>query len=223
VKASVITPVWNRADLTFNYLNQHQRYYASQDDVEFIIIDNGSTDGTQGVLRAFEDKLNLAAIRLPQNAGFGKANNLGAQRAKGDVLIFLNNDVQLRGDYLSPIIDLLTRIPEAITGAELLTRDTGWNKFGDKIISYIPGWCLAMPRSTFVGLDGFDERYSPGDYEDVDICYTATQQGYLLRALTLPILHLGGQTARQLVNRWAMTERHRKLFAEKWGFNGHEA
>jgi GT2 family glycosyltransferase len=221
MKTSIITPVWNRADLTFNFLNQHLRPMVGGRP-EIVIIDNGSTDTTTSVLAAFTKKLDLKYIRNDKNVGFGRANNQGAKLATGDILIFLNNDVIISGDYITPIGKHLEQTARSITGAELLAFDTGWNVFDGKVIPYITGWCLAMTRAAFEELGGFDERYIPGDYEDIDICYAATQAGYSLQPLQLPLYHLSGQTARQLPDRRAMTEKHRRLFVEKWGFNGHQ-
>ena len=223
---SVITPVWNRADLTAQFLTKSWQFHQGQ-QVEFVIIDNGSTDGTSFLLSNWAEKSvetgNAPIFRKitnKSNRGFSVANNQGARIATGDHLLFLNNDVLVRGGYLALILAHLRAHPTCLVGAELLTHDTGWNVFNDKPIPYIPGWCLAMTRKTFRDLGGFDERYSPGDYEDIDICYTAKQAGRELHVLSLPLVHLSNQTGRQLPDRLAMTERHRELFAEKWGFSG---
>lgn len=215
---SIITPVWNRGDLTFNFLNQNLHYLGDYEGAEWIIVDNGSNDGTSGVIKAFEKKENVTIIRNDENIGFGAANNQAARLSTADVFLFINNDVIVSGDYITPILDTLERIPAAIVGAELLNYDTGWNVFNGQRIDYIHGWCMAMTRETFELLGGFDERYTPGDYEDIDLSYSATKAGFALIALSLPLKHLSGQTGRQLPNRREITERHRKLFAEKWGF-----
>lgn len=223
---SVITPVWNRADLTAQFLNKNwQRFYGY--GAEFILVDNGSTDGTPFLLSSWAERVikegnapRFHFIANKSNRGFSVANNQGVRLATNDALLFINNDVLIRGDYLAPIIAHFQAHPTSLVGAELLTHDTGWNVFNGKPIAYIPGWCLAMTKKTFNDLGGFDERYSPGDYEDIDICYAAAQAGRELHALNLPLAHLSNQTARQLPDRLTMTERHKELFAEKWGFNG---
>jgi GT2 family glycosyltransferase len=216
---SIITPVWNRADMTFNFLSQHYRIFAHRDDIEYIIIDNGSTDGTPGILKVFSYKLPLKIITLPKNIGFGPANNLAAKQASGDILILVNNDVRLEGDYITPLVRELEYSPEIIAGKELLDYDTGWNVFDGQIIPYIHGWLMALTRRNFELLGGFDDRFAPADYEDIDFCYTATErEGFaLVDVPTLPIRHLGGQTVRQ-IRRHIITERNRERFAKKWGF-----
>lgn len=162
----------------------------------------------------------IVVLHNEKNEGFGPANNQGARIARGSILLFINNDIIIRGDYLTPIITALTQHPDDLVGAELLDFDTGWNKFGDKIIHYLHGWCLAMKKATFRTLGGFDERYIPADFEDIDLCYTATGQDRKLHPIKLPVGHMSGQTARQLKDRMAMTTKHQKLFAEKWGLDG---
>lgn len=219
----IITPVWNRADLTTQYFLDHYRLYGEREDVEWVIIDNGSTDSTPTLLGMWERRLGkrLGIMTNYKNEGFGRGCNIGADVAVVDdpdnILVFVNNDIRLNGDYLAIIEDALAEDPDALVGAQLLSHDTGWNKFGNEIIPYIPGWCLAMARKTFYRFARFDERYSLADYEDMDLCYAAQQQGRELIGLDLPITHLSGQSGEQLPDRREITERNRVKFAEKWG------
>jgi len=68
---------------------------------EIILVDNNSTDGTVEMLLAEFPDVTL----LPQksNSGFSKANNIGASKAKGAYLFFLNNDTLFREDILAPL------------------------------------------------------------------------------------------------------------------------
>jgi len=215
MKTSVITPVWNRSALTHSFLFQNWRLYQGQ-AVEFVISDNGSTDNTYAVLDTWQDKMGkqLNVISNPRNEGFPIACNQGARAAVGDVLLFLNNDVVIGGDYIAPILAALEMYPYALVGAEVLGFDTGWNKFGELVIPYVPGWCVACTRQKFDDVGGFDEQYSPCDYEDIDFSYGAKTY---LHAVKLPIRHLSGQSGTQMPNRRAITERNRVKFAEKWG------
>lgn len=217
MKSSIITPVWNRADLTFNFLNQNYYLYHERDDLEFVIINNGSTDSTAGVLEKYAKRFNVIPIHNEHNLGFAKANNQGAAIAKGDTLIFINNDVHIAGSYIDLLCGAVEENPADLVGAEVLTYNTGWNVFGDTLVAYIPGWCLAMSAVVYKELGGFDERYTPGDYEDLDLSYTATSAGRALIPVHVPLIHLSGQTGQQLPNRIEITQQHRCLFAKKWG------
>lgn len=208
---SIITPVWNQIEHTLRYLHQNRNVEA-----QFIIIDNGSTDATPRILddwrTTYGDRLTV--ITNGKNEGFPVACNQGASVATGDILLFLNNDIFVYGDYVSFIRQAAT--DNVIAGPELNTRDTGWNRFGDVLVPYIAGWCLAVTRKTFGELGGFDERYSPADYEDMDLSYKAVKAGKSLLWLNLPIRHISGQTGVQLTNRRELTEANRHKFIDKW-------
>jgi GT2 family glycosyltransferase len=160
----------------------------------------------------------MTIIKNQTNKGFSVACNQGAARADGDTLLFLNNDVLIKGDYLTPLEKALADNPNSLAGPQLANADTGWNVFGDKLISYLIGWCLAIPKEIFVDLGGFDERFSPAYYEDVDLCYNALQKGYELQQVWVPLQHLGEQSGEQFGdNKRKITEANKIKFAEKWG------
>ena len=220
---SIICPVWNRADLTMKFLASHWRLYARRMDIEVIIIDNGSTDPTPMVLDQWKDVFGskLAVIRNEENKGFGAANNQGADAAKGNILIFISNDVMINGDYVTPIEKRLVGA-NVLLGPNLLVHNTGWNVFhkdGKEIlIPYLEGWCIAANRTTWESLGGWDERYFPSDYEDSDLSYTASGKGIKLASIGLPLHHLFGQSAQQIEGgRLAATNRNRQRFMDKWG------
>lgn len=74
-----------------------------KDKVEILIVDNNSQDRTKEVVKSFRFK-NLKFIRLKNNLGYGKANNLGAKKSKGKYLLFLNPDIELvKVDFLDLI------------------------------------------------------------------------------------------------------------------------
>jgi GT2 family glycosyltransferase len=216
---SVITPVWNRSNLTAQFLYGNNIHYLDDPDVQWIIIDNGSTDGTGGILQYWKDIIgdHLIILKNENNRGFSAACNQGAARAEGDILLFLNNDVIIKGDYLSPLEKALGDNPQSLAGPQLANVDTGWNVFGDELISYLIGWCLAIPKEIFNTLGGFDERFSPAYYEDVDLCYNALRNGYDLQQVWVPLQHLGEQSGGQLEDKRKITEANRAKFAKKWG------
>lgn len=214
---SVIVPVWNQSNLTHQFLFRNWQLYQQKPEIEFVIVNNGSTDNTLKVLEQWQAIMGkrLVIANLPDNIGFGPGNNWGAEIAKSLILIFISNDVLIKGDYIMPIKDTITK--DALYGAELLDYDTGWNKFGDVLIPYLTGWCVACTCKTWHKLGGFDERYFPCDYEDIDLSYTAQQKGIELRPLSLPLQHISGQSAIALEGgREKVTLRNQALFKEKW-------
>lgn len=218
---SIITPVWNNANLTAQYLYTHNIHYPAPPDIEWIIIDNGSTDGTGGILQYWKDIFgpSLKIIKNKENLGFSKANNQGVEQSQKDILVFLNNDIIVVGDYITPLEKALADNPFSIAGPQLIDVDTGWNRFGGETFSYLAGWCVAMKHATYEQLGGFDERYGLAYYEDIDLCYNALRNDCALQRIWLPLRHLGEQTGNRLPKKRELTEANRKKFAEKWGLN----
>lgn len=77
--------------------------------VENIVIDNGSTDGTQAML--IEQFSHVQLIQNQTNLGFGRANNLGALAARGRTLLLLNSDCDLQTGALTRMLGALDRDP----------------------------------------------------------------------------------------------------------------
>jgi GT2 family glycosyltransferase len=216
---SIITPVWNYNHLTSQYLLSNNIHYPDDNDIQWIIINNGSTDGTGGILEFWKDIIGdrLIILRNETNRGFSVACNQGAARADGDTLLFLNNDIIIHGDYITPLEKALNDNPNSLAGPQLANFDTGWNVFGDKLITYLIGWCLAVPKEIFEILGGFDERFSPAYYEDVDLCHSALQSGFELQQVWVSLEHIGEQSGSQFEDKKQITETNRIKFAEKWG------
>jgi len=90
---SIIIPVFNQLPFTEACLSAVFRTLPANVGVEVIVVDNGSTDGTAEFLQRAAAENGLLRIRsVGCNAGFSKACNLGAEAARGDYLLFLNND-----------------------------------------------------------------------------------------------------------------------------------
>lgn len=80
--------------------------HSAGQDLEVLVVDNGSTDATVGELEPLGQSLwgaGFKALRLPENLGFAKACNLGAHAAAGDLLFFLNNDTTCTPGWLPPL------------------------------------------------------------------------------------------------------------------------
>ncbi len=123
-KISIVTPSYNQAP----FLRQTLDSVASQKgvDVEHIVLDGGSTDGTADILAAYRHR--LAYVRSAPDAGQTAALAEGFARATGEVLGWLNSDDFLWDDAaLSAVAEAFARHPEAamVTGDTVLTDVAG--------------------------------------------------------------------------------------------------
>jgi GT2 family glycosyltransferase len=80
-------------------------------DFETLLVDNGSTDGTQAYLAEHYPEVKL--IQLPENRGFTGACNAGWLAAQGEIIILLNNDTEADPNWLAEVMGAFARHPRA--------------------------------------------------------------------------------------------------------------
>ena len=119
-QASVIIPNWNGAHHLRICLDalREQTY----PDVEVILVDNGSTDGSQALVTKQYPEVRLLALQ--RNLGLTGGNNAGFRAARGDILISLNNDTEAHLGFVEALVNALVEHPEAgMAAAKMLLFD----------------------------------------------------------------------------------------------------
>lgn len=113
VKVSVIIPTWNGLPLLKICLPSLKKQ--TYKNIEIIIIDNGSTDGSVNFVKQKFPEVNI--ITLKKNYGFSKAVNFGIKRSKGRYVFLLNNDTKIDKDCLMHLIGCIKKYNvEFVTG-----------------------------------------------------------------------------------------------------------
>ena len=189
---------------------------------EIVVVDNASTDGS-GPLVASEFP-EVRRILLPENAGFGKANNAGARAAKGDPLLFLNTDTVVPPGALNALAARLASDPRAVAVGPALVRPSGRFQvsFGRSVgllgqsfqkfflnplhegtlprsgrlrrVGWLSAACLLCRRDAFEAAGGFDEEFFLY-FEDIDLCARLRKAGgRLLFDPSVKVVHEGGST-----------------------------
>jgi len=232
---SVIIPVHNQRHLTRQCLQSISETTDFR-DMEILVIDNGSTDDTARVIENWAGP--IRRIEMRSNSGFSTACNRGASLARGQWLLFLNNDTVVQCGWYEALNDAVTQFGiGTIVGCRLLYPDGRIQHAGVRFddhglpvhvgkgcLSDDPKWkiprshpavtaaAMAVSKSGFDGLGGFDEGYVNG-YEDVDFCLRAIQQG--VRIMYVPdieIIHHQGMTP----GRYWNDSQNEKRFLDKW-------
>jgi GT2 family glycosyltransferase len=90
---------------------------------EIIVVDNASSDGSGALVAA--EFAEAHWIALPENAGFGKANNAGVRAAKGEALLFLNTDTVVPPGTVSALAARLSAEPGVAAVGPALVRPSG--------------------------------------------------------------------------------------------------
>lgn len=170
-------------------------------DDEIIVVDNASTDGSAGyVAETFPE---VVLIRTGSNLGFGYGNNVGARRAQGRYLVFLNPDTVVQAGWLEPLLGALEANPEAglVTSKVLLLADPARiNACGNRVhftgltlcegmgkessavsqvteVGAVSGAAFAVRRDLFEALGGFDPAFFLY-MEDTELSLRARLAGY---------------------------------------------
>ena len=240
-RASIVIPVFGAFTHTLACLRAIAAHPPVA-DFEVIVVDDASPDDSLAKLHAI-DGLRVQARKA--NGGFIAACNDGAGLARGEVLVFLNNDTVPQPGWLDALLATLDAHPDAgLVGAKLLYPDgrlqeaggvvfadgSGWNygRFDDpancrfaylRDADYVSGAAIAIPRALFERLGGFDSRYAPAYYEDTDLAFAVRAAG--LRVLVQPasvVVHDEGTTSGTDVNTGpkAAQVRNQAVFAAKW-------
>ena len=186
--------------------------------VEIVVVDNGTTDAR---VLAFYRTIERGDIRVdivPEAFNFARMCNRGAALAKGDALLFLNNDVEvLDPGWLGEMVECLGFPETAVVGAKLTYPDGRiqhngvivglgeaaghWYIEADgnhpgpmgrfavrQTLSAVTGACMLVTRSCFEALHGFDAERFGIAYNDIDFCLRARDAG--LRTVWTPFAHL---------------------------------
>lgn len=117
-KVSVIIPVYNSGSKIVDAVSSVSSQ--SLDDVEVIVVDDGSTDDTGSILRHLRDKYNFLRIVSQENSGSGHARNRGISEADGEYIAFLDaDDIYVDRDALSVMYDYGVSNNACMVGANL--------------------------------------------------------------------------------------------------------
>lgn len=221
VKVSVIIPFYNHYNLVHQVLFDLYSFCRESID-EIILVNDGS--GDREVYDGIDwwksaKMLPIKVLDMEENVGFLRASNAGLRKAKGSLKVLISNDVLIKEDIITKILDMTDKNgPLTLVGCRYYQGSTGWNEFNGKIFPYLEGWLLASTREGWEELGGgFDERFSPNDYEDVDLSTTAISKDFVLFELQdAKVTHIGAQSIGYSSSRQALTERNREKFKEKW-------
>ena len=234
---SIIIPVWNNLALTTQCLTALAEVTHGV-SYEVIVVDNHSTDDTPAFLAGLGGDVKI--ITNNDNLGFAKACNQGAQAAKGEYLVFLNNDTIPQAGWLSALVEEVKAHSEvAVVGSKLLYEDGTIQHAGvafsrEFLMPYhmypgvpadapfvsrrrelqcVTAACMLIRRQVFAQVGGFDEGYKNG-FEDVDLCLKVGEKNWkIVYQPQSTVIHLESRTP----GRKAHEEENTLRFRERWG------
>lgn len=168
---------------------------------ELIVVGDGDTDGSS----QYAEAAGISVYRFPTPGGPGRARNLGASRAKSDILFFIDADVTVPEDIIRRVNEIFAQHSEvsAIIGSydDQPTEPNFLSQYRNLLHHYVHqngreeastfwGACGAIRRETFLAIGGFDETYTKPSIEDIELGYHLKNAGHtILLCKSLQIKH----------------------------------
>ncbi|MCW3015136.1 MAG: glycosyl transferase, partial [Solirubrobacterales bacterium] len=238
---SIVIPVYNGAELTERCL---RAVLHATDEIpyEVIVVDDGDDPEVRRLLDGLEG---VVVLRNKENLGYLRSVNRGSAAARGQHILQLNNDTEPQPGCLAPLLSRLDSSPDiGIVVPKLLFPDGRLQEAGSIVwrdgnaynygfgaeeaafpynftrdVDYGSAAAMLVRGSLWRELGGFDERFAPGYYEDVDLCFATRRHGQ--RVVYEPasrIIHVhGGSMGTDItVGAKRYQEINRSTFAEKW-------
>ncbi|MGH7824066.1 MAG: glycosyltransferase family 2 protein [Candidatus Binatia bacterium] len=202
MQLSVVIPCFNAAPTIGNQLEALCRQEWSQ-SWEVVVADNGSTDGTGGIVETYAGRLpGLRMIDASDRRGAAHARNAGARVAQGQAIVFCDADDEVGLGWLAAMGDALSRCDFAanrIDFAKLnppsiyknLKNAQGGGLQRVAYPPYLPhagGGGLGVKRAIHERVGGFDE--SLPYLEDTDYCFRIQLSGFELHFVPEAVMHV---------------------------------
>lgn len=198
MKLSVVTPTHDKLELLRRTLASLEGQDLDPGSFEVVVVDDGSTDDTPRFLEGHRPGFPLRTVRLDTNAGRAAARNRGLERAAGDLVVFLDDDMEVVPGFLRAHLELhesggavagignVVNHPEvtmapidrymSTRGAQKI-RDRGplpWKYFSTNNAS--------VKRADLDAVGGFDEGFVWYGFEDLELAWRLVRdRGITLR------------------------------------------
>lgn len=241
---SIVVLNYNHSDTTLECLDALER---AQSDLirEIIVVDNGSDPDQVAILRTRHRRNDFTLVEVGVNRFFSEGNNIGVGFARGDYVMFLNNDAFVEPGCIESLAATMQSDPlVAAVGPMFLYPDGRVQEVGSLAlptgdvvqvgkgsvwgpdhfdtactVDFCSAACLMMRRSDFLKVGGFGFEWEPAYYEDVDLCLKLwTQCGKVMVNPAARVIHIESKTTSDsLLQLQNISEINRARFADKWG------
>ena len=244
---SVIVPTRDRAKLLAACLRglREMTDYPSFDVV--VVDNGTDEPAAVTLLQEIASVPRFRVLRCPGPFVYSALCNDGAAASQGDVLVFLNNDVAMRDrDWLRPLVRWAVRADVGAVGAKLLFPNDTLQHAGVVLgmgglaghpyrgvpgddpgylerlrvpheVAAVTGACLAVQRSKFDAIGGFDVVNLPVELNDTDLCLRLAEQGWVTIWTPESVLyhHESASRGRQM-RPFEVYGGQRRYFAQRW-------
>lgn len=199
-KVSIILPAYNKFELTYHCLASICLAY-NKTSFEVILADDCSSDKTQDAEQVVE---NLVVSRNEENLRFLLSCNKASELAKGQYIVFLNNDTEVTSYWLDELVNKMDKDPSiGMTGSKLLNLDGSLQEAGGIVwgngqpwnvgrnsnayspeynyareVDYLTGAAMCIRASIWEQVHRFSVELAPCYYEDTDLAFKVREAGF---------------------------------------------
>ena len=113
-KATVIVPVYNVERFLRGCLKSLTEQTIGFENIEVVLVNDGSTDNSEAVCREFADKYDNVFLYSKENEGLSKTRNYGLARSNGKYIFFLDSDDKLRADTVKSVTDFFDTVYDEV-------------------------------------------------------------------------------------------------------------
>lgn len=237
--ASVIVLVTHDATMLLRCLRSLDAHLPSSAQ-EIVVVANGTPPAA---LRSLASREDIVLIHSPINHGFAGGCNLAVRFARAERLVFINDDVEISEGWLEGLhaaLDADAGI--AVAGSRVVLSDGRLQEAGSVLwndgstsgvgrgrdpaapefavrrrVDYVSFCSAVVRRAAWEEVGGFDERYFPAYYEDLDLCLAVQRRGWtVVYEPSSLVQHAeGGSASRDF--RDFLSRRNQYIFVAKWG------
>lgn len=237
---SICILVMDDVERVLECLNALRRPRSRVAGMEIVVVANGTPAGSLGPLESCDD---IVVVVNEVNLGFAAGCNQAVAVTQAPLLLFLNDDSLVEDGCVDALMRAILNDPcigavgsriMSVDGAiqeagSIIWRDgsathVGEGMPGDSDMYLEPRWVdyssangLLVLRSAWDAVGGFDDRYFPAYYEDVDFCLSLASRGFRTRyEPTAVLVHRGSQSTSTVLRDFLLMRNQRQL-VEKWG------
>ncbi len=193
IRVSIIIPTYNRPEKLAACLNSfvHQRF--PKGEFEVIVVDDGGVFSLESIVQSLQKDIKLQLIKQ-KNSGPAAARNTGARHANGEFLAFTDDDCVPASDWLEILMGRLQQDSTSMVGGYTVNAlETNiYSSASQSLTDFIYGFYnanpeqarfftsnnMAMSKSVFEHVGGFDVKFLGAGGEDREFCYRWLNRGH---------------------------------------------
>ena len=212
ITVSIVIPTYNRKNELKKCIESLLSQKYPTNDYEILIIDGGSTDGTDELVNLFKKDFESIKFIKQESSGVAAARNLGIKHSRGKYIAFIDSDCIAGENWLKICVRTISSSDNSIAGVggkilsgiNTLIGDGAhliefhqYSSNDQKFVRVTPTANLCLKRGIFDEVGYFDESLNVG--EDAELCWRIIKKGYkILYIPEIKVTHFGVKTLKEL-------------------------